>query len=160
MITHSVCHSHSSPRSLCLVRVPYIRIRTSPSHSRAPRSLALSNVSRQRLSLVSGSLSLSLRSHLSRLSSRALSSRGTSLARHATRLASRISSSASSPSRVSSPSVGSQALVFFTKCTSEEVWKWQIWIWDKSENSLAGSLLFTWPSNYVTNVRKEWLSWW
>ena len=75
VITHSVCHSHSSPsrgvwplsveafgRALCLVRVPYIRTRTSPSHSRAPRSL----------SLVGGSLSLSLslsHTHLSIASS-------------------------------------------------------------------------------------------
>ena len=82
------------------VRVPYIRTRTSPSHSRASRSLAL--LSRLRFPL-SRQRSLSHRA-LSRLVARPSHSTC-----HSSRL-SRLSSLVSSPSRVSPPSVASPAV--------------------------------------------------
>ena len=83
------------PRSLCLVRVSYIRTRTSPSRSRAPRFLSLvsgrRSLSRQRSavplwSAVSG-LSLSHQRSLSHLVARL----SLSLSRRATRLVSSLS---------------------------------------------------------------------
>ena len=72
------------PRTLCLVRVPYIRTRTIPFHSYAPRSLASLSLSRQR--------PLSTAVSLSRASC------GTSLSRRATHLVS-LASPLSSPLR-------------------------------------------------------------
>ena len=53
--------------SLCLVCVPYIRTRTSPSHSRAPRSLALSSAVALNVSSLASPLSPSLRRGSARL---------------------------------------------------------------------------------------------
>ena len=91
------------------MRVPYIRTRTSPSHSRA-FSLSI----QRSLSLVSGrSLSSAVALSLA-VALASLSSRGTSLARRATRLASRILSSVSSQSRVSPTSEVSNFRIFKT----------------------------------------------